>query len=102
MLQFHKLSIAQLERHIRKTALDENKVVLSAHARKRMAERSIDQVAVFKCLMSGRIHLPPESDLRTGHLVCRMQRDLVYRKLAVCVSLDNEAPEMLVVTVLDD
>lgn len=101
MLQFHKLSISQLERHIRMTALDRNKVVISAHAQRRMDERAIELVAVFKCLMSGRIHLSPEPDLKTGHLVCRMQSALVFKKLAVCVALDSEAPNMLVVTVLD-
>jgi hypothetical protein len=38
--------------------------------------------------------------MKTGHLVCRMERYVAGRNLAACVALDDEDPTLLVVTVM--
>ena len=37
--------------------------------------------------------------MKTGHLICRMERCVCGRNLAVCVALDDDDPDLIVVTV---
>lgn len=55
---------------------------------------------VFECLRQGSIQLVPEEDMKTGHLVCRMERYVAGRNLAICAALDDEDPGLIVVTVI--
>lgn len=98
---FHGQSKIQLQRHIRQLAKDTARVFITRHARDRMKERTVLQDEVLECLRLGVIALTPEPDLKTGHLVCRMQRYVCGRNLAICVALDDNDPDLIVVTVLE-
>lgn len=64
----------QLERHIRQSAKDSAHVIYTAHARKRMRERYINDPMVLEVLRMGGFALPPEPDMKHPGLLCRMQR----------------------------
>jgi len=97
---FKRLTLHQLQRHIRQTARDTGLIFLTTHARVRMRERQVGNEEVFDCLRLGRLLTPAEEDLKTGHLVCRMNWYGSWRELAVCVALDDARPGLLVVTVI--
>ena len=98
---FHGQSKVQLQRHIRQVAKDTSRVVITRHARGRMRERTVLQDEVYECLRLGVIGLTPEPDLKTGSLVCRMERYVCGRNIATCVALDDDDPDLIVVTVLE-
>lgn len=99
-MTFNKLSVAEVQRHIRRTAVDTTRIFWTAHAKLRMRQRKVHLDDVLDCLRKGRIGLPPEEDLKTGNLVCRMEWYGAARNLAVCVALDDNDPHLLVVTVI--
>ncbi|WP_377161112.1 DUF4258 domain-containing protein [Roseateles sp. UC29_93] len=99
-MTFKKQTRDQLERHIRQTAGDVHNIVITGHAFSRMRQRGVLAREVFACLQTGRIDLPPEEDMKTGRLICRMQRYGTARNLAVCVGLDDDDPKLLVITVI--
>ncbi|MDH0864581.1 DUF4258 domain-containing protein [Mitsuaria sp. GD03876] len=99
-MTFKKFSIPQLERHIRLTAAHSTRIHWTNHAMQRMRQRRVSLDDALECLRKGRIGLPPEEDLQTGHIVCRMQWYGGARDLAVCVGLDDGDPELIVVTVI--
>ncbi len=99
-MTFKQQTRQQLERHIRQAASDASNVVITAHAHTRMRQRGVLAREVFACLLHGCVHLPPEEDMKTGHLICRMQRYGTARDLAVCVGLDDHNPKLLVITVI--
>lgn len=96
---FKKQSTPQLQRHIREVATQTEKIVLSIHAKVQMKKRKILQDEVYECVRQGFINLTPEEDMKTGHLICRMERYVCGRNLAVCVALDDDDPDLIVVTV---
>lgn len=96
-----KMSRAQIERHIRAIAADTSNVFLTVHARNdSMRKRKVNADEVFHCLQTGRVLIPPEEDMKTGHLICRMECYGASRNLAVCVALDDNDPTLIVVTVI--
>lgn len=97
---FKKFSITQLQRHIRAAAKHPDNLFLTLHAKARMHERGIHQDEILQCLQRGRINRRPEEDLKTGHLVCRMDWYGASWDLAVCVALDDDDPQLIVVTVI--
>jgi hypothetical protein len=97
---FEKLSKTQLERHIRATAADTACVFLTIHVRAQMKKRHVITSEVFEAMRKGRLMLTPEPDLKTGHLICRMERYIAGRDVAVCVALDDNNPDLVVVTVI--
>ncbi len=62
-------------------------VFVLQHTKDQMKLRKVLIDEVFECLQQGVIHMPPEEDIKTGHLVCRMERYVCGRHLAVLVSL---------------
>ncbi len=99
-MTFKTQSRSQLQRHIRTTARDSSRVFISKHAAVRMRQRKVLDAEVYHCLQHGSILQEPEEDIKTGHLVCRMECYGASRNLAVCVALDDNDPSMIVVTVL--
>ena len=75
-------------------------MVFTTHALQRMRLRRVLDAEVYDCLRRGKIMLPPEEDMKTGNLVCRMECYGSSRNLAVCVALDDADPSLIVVTVL--
>lgn len=94
------MSQIQLQRHIRKTAARTESIFLTAHAKQRMQERDVLMTEVIECLRRGGLPTPPEEDMKTGQLICRMTWYGSGRNLVVCVALDDEDPHMIVVTVI--
>ncbi|MDI1350669.1 DUF4258 domain-containing protein [Aquabacterium sp.] len=99
-MSFKTKSRPQLQKHIRALAKDSANVFITVHASKRMKERKVISSEVYACLLAGSIRIAPEEDVKTGHLVCRMESYVAGRNLAACVALDDEDPTMLVVTVM--
>ena len=99
-LSVFKLSMPQLEKHIRALAADEANVTISSHARQRMADRDIQPIELFECLRKGRIRQPAEPDFALGSLECRMECFVAGRTVVACVAVSDDYPDTIVVTVM--
>lgn len=97
---FGAKSVQQLQKHIRSTAARTDLVVILPHAKQRMKLRRVSVAEVFDVLRLGVIHRTPEPNLPKGTLECRMERYLAGRDCAVVVALEDENPNLLVVTVM--
>ncbi len=95
-----RLSLQQLQRHIRTHATRTEQVFLTTHAKQRMAERKVSMAEVLECLRRGHLRTPPELDVKTGHLVCRMNWWGAERDLTTCVALSDDEPDLIVITVM--
>jgi Domain of unknown function (DUF4258) len=67
-----------------------------------MRQRKVLDAEVYECLRRGSIKLAPEPDIKTGHLICRMEWYGSSRNLAVCVALEDGSPNVIVVTVISN
>lgn len=99
-MTFKRLTLPQLQRHIRQTAQEARLIFLTEHAKARMHQRKVLLEEVVDCLRLGRLQTPAEEDMRTGRLICRMTWYGSWRNLAVCVALDDDRPDLVVVTVI--
>ncbi len=99
-MTFRKQTRQQLEQHIRQTSQDVSNIVITKHAQIRMRQRGVLTREIFHCLQRGRVDVMPEEDIKTGHLVCRMQWYGSARNVTVCVGLDDDNPKLLVITVI--
>ncbi len=99
-LSFRDMSNGQLQAYIRRLAQDSLRVVITGHAQCRMSSRSVTDWEVYECLRKGVIQRPPRFDRKTGCLKCRMEHFGTVRNLAVVVALDDEDPDVIVVTVM--
>lgn len=95
----HLMTNVQLQMHIRRLAQDSSRVFFLDHARLRMLERGVNDMAVLTCLREGQIQRPPTFDKKTGDLRARMEHFGAARNLSVVVALDVHDPDLLVVTV---
>ena len=100
--KFGRQSTAQLQRHIRGAAEDTSRIFITVHARGRMRQRRISIQEVYECLRQGVLRRTPEPNPGKGTLECRMERYVAGRNCAVVVALDDNHPELLVVTVMGD
>ncbi len=91
----------QLEKHIRRCALDTANVFFQLHAKRRMRERHVTLAMVYEALQRGTLTATPEPDPRYPGLRCRMQRFVAGVDLAVVVYVDMPQPEMVVITVFE-
>jgi len=91
----------QLELFVQKTARDSAHVVFTKHARQRMRQRHINDPMVLEVLRMGRFALPPEPAMNRVGLMCRMQRYVAGKEVAVVVSVQYPRDDLTVVTVLD-
>jgi hypothetical protein len=99
-LHFGSMTNVQLQKHIRALAKNSDSVFLSQHAQDRMASRGVSDVQVFECLRYGFIERPAVRDRKTGDLKCRMEHFGTHRNLSVVVALDDNDPDVIVVTVM--
>lgn len=93
-------SISQLQRHIRTVAKDSAAIFLVMHAKKRMNERKITTNEVYEILRCGCLRKTPEPNPSKGSLECRMELYVAGRNCAAVVALDDDNPNLLVVTVI--
>lgn len=98
---FSRKSIPQIQRHIRSSAIDSGVVFLSKHAKAQMRTRKVNISEVLDVLRNGTIRRQPEPNVSKGSLECRMEWFVGGRDCAVVVALDDENPDLLVVTVWD-
>lgn len=91
----------QLEKHIRRCALDTSNVLFQLHAKRRMRERHVTLAMVYEALRRGRLVAPPEPDPRYPGLRCRMQHFVAGVNLAVVVYVHMPQPDLIVVTVFE-
>ncbi len=99
-IAFHQMSNVQLQTYIRRLAQDSSRVFFLDHAILRMRERGVNDMAVFMCLREGLIQRPARTDKKTGELRARMEHFGSARNLSVVVALDEQDPDLLVVTVI--
>lgn len=91
----------QWEQRIRSLCADDAPIAWTAHARIQMRERQVSMGMAIDVLTKGSIRLPPETDIKTGHVVCRMERFCAGHHLAVCVAMPCEASmRCIIVTVI--
>lgn len=93
-----KWSIQQLERYIRSTAADSNKVSFSDHAKTQMRKRRISIDTVFEVLRKGKILRRPEPNSTYGTLECRIEFYVSGEERKVVVAVSDEDENALVVT----
>jgi hypothetical protein len=94
-------SSRQLEKHIRKHAVNSSNVAFTKHAQQRMRERKINMPMIFDVLRNGVLRMTPEPDLKYPGVKCRMERFVAGVQAAVVVYVEYPAPELVVVTVID-
>lgn len=99
-ISVHRMTNVQLQTHIRRLAQDSSRVFFLDHARLRMLERGVNDMAVLMCLREGLIQRPAKLDKKTGELRARMEHFGAARNLSVVVALDDHDPDLLVVTVI--
>ncbi len=97
---FGAKSTTQLQRHIRTVAKDSAAIFVLKHAKARMKERKISILEVYEILRSGLLQRTPEPNPSKGTLECRMERYVAGRNCAAVVALDDDNPNLLVVTVM--
>lgn len=91
----------QLERHIRASAQDSANVAWTHHADVQMRKRKLNRTMALEVLRLGVFTQPPEPDIRHTGLKCRLERFVAGAQVAVVVSVDYPAPDLLVITVID-
>ena len=91
----------QLERHIRQSSAESSNVAFVKHAWDQMRARHVNQAMVMEVLRMGRMHIPPEPDIRFTGLKCRMERFVSGMNVAVVVAVNYPEPGLAVVTVID-
>ena len=89
----------QLERHIRQSSVDSSNVAFVKHALEQMRARHVNQAMAMEVLRMGRMHRPPEPDIRFTGLKCRMEH--FVSGMNVVVAVEYPEPGLTVVTVID-
>ncbi len=102
-LPFH-LSGPMALRIIRDIAQDSSRVILTAHARRRMRERRISMPQVLACLLQGQLQEGPARDTH-GNWVCalRWRHAGDYLKAVVAIKHETSAGrKLIVITVIHE
>ena len=99
-ISFQQMSNAQLQAHIRCLSQDSDCVFFLDHALLRMKERNVNDIEVLMCLREGVIQRPAKVSKETGEVRAQMEHFGSARNLRVVVALDDQDPDVLVVTVM--
>lgn len=90
----------QWQSRIRVLAANNANIAWTEHAQ--MQRRLISMDMALDLVSKGSIHIEPERDICTNHIVCRMERFCAGKHLAVCVALESESSSRcIVVTVME-
>lgn len=95
-------SNTEITRIIKTTSKDTSVIVMLDHARDRMIARGIGINEVYEVLRHGALVRPWKINKKYDTFECRMELYVGGRELAVGVTLDDEDPTILVVTVIGD
>ncbi len=101
-MNVHGMRNVDLQQHIRTTAQDTSKVVVTAHACERMLEREVLVFEIYSCLQHGEIVRPPTKGKSPNSRKCRMEHFVAGRPLVVIVVVDGDDPDLIVVTLFAD
>ena len=86
---------------MKEIARNSGNVVWTNHAQQQMKKRHITFAMATDVLCRGIIHKEPEQDIRTGHMICRMERYCAGANIAICAALESEqACDIIVVTAI--
>jgi hypothetical protein len=96
-----KISKAQLQKHIRKAALQTMNVTITHHASLRMRERHITNAMLFDVLKCGVIKREPEPDMRHSGIKCQMERYSAGMNIAAIVNVEIPFEDLIVITVYE-
>ena len=96
-----KISRAQLQKHIRKAAIQTINVTITHHAGLRMRERHITNAMLFDVLKYGAIKREPEPDLRHSGINCQMERYSAGMNIAAVVNVEVPSEGLIVITVYE-
>lgn len=96
-----KFSKAQLQRHIRKAALQSINVTITQHASLRMRERHITNAMLFDVLKGGSIKNEPELDMRHSGIKCQMERYSAGMNIAAIVNVEAPSEGLIIITVYE-
>ena len=96
-----KISRAQLQKHIRKAALQTLNVTITHHASLRMRERHITNAMLFDVLKCGVIKREPEPDMRHSGIKCQMERYSAGMNIAAIVNVEIPSEDLIVITVYE-
>jgi hypothetical protein len=96
-----KISRAQLQKHIRKAALQTMNVTITHHASLRMRERHITNAMLFDVLKCGVIKREPEPDMRHSGIKCQMERYSAGMNIAAIVNVEIPSEDLIVITVYE-
>lgn len=89
------------EKRIHFLAQDESCIAWTKHAGRQMRQRHISLSMTLDVLRRGTLRREPETDIRTGHVVCRMEYFCSGVEIGVCVALQSAtASGMIVVTAM--
>ena len=99
-ISFHQMTNVQLQAHIRRLSQDSDRVFFLDHALLRMKERNVNDAEVLMCLRQGVIQRPVKVIKRTGEVRAQMEHFGSARNLSVVVTLVDQDPDVLVVTVM--
>ncbi len=91
----------QLERHIRQSSAESSNVAFVKHALDQMRARQVNQAMAMEVLRMGRMHRPPEPDIRFTGLKRRMEHFVSGMNVAVVVAVEYPEPGLTVLTVID-
>ena len=94
-------SQAQQEAFVQLQAQDTTNIIFTNHVLKRMKERKITAPCVIDTLRHGRMRRPAEPNIKTGSLECRLDRYVAGREIGVVVAIDDDNPNLIVVTAMD-
>ena len=94
------LSLAQQEAFVHRQAQDTQNIIFTHHVLKRMKQRQITTPCVVEVLRQGRMKRPGEPDIKTGNLVCRLDRYVAGRDIGVVLAIDDDNPYLIVVTAM--
>ena len=99
-LSFKSLTSRELQAHVQALAQDSGRVFYTQHALDRMVWRQVNDTEVLECLRRGVIQRPAQWNPVSGDVKCRMAYFGSSRHLSVLVALDDDDPDLLVVTVI--
>lgn len=91
----------ELELHIRASAQDSANVAWTNHADVQMRRRKLNRGMALEALRHGRLIQPPEPHVRHPGVSCRVERFVAGVQVAVVVSVEFPAPDLVVITVID-
>ena len=97
-----EFSSAEIGKRIRTLSEDSANVILRDHTQEMMDERGITFQEVLSVLRKGAIRREPEISEDGESLECRMERYFAGRDIGVIAAIDDETPNVVVVTTFAD